>query len=146
GNRTVGGRSVLQGHAALPDPGALEDPLVRRVDVLGELVVRDDPVRDLASEACDRDRGPVSGRADHSPTNTVSTASAATSSPTSARPRPFASGPRTRVNSHSSVSMSPGSTTRLKRQSSMPAKKGILPVWAGSARTGPAPACAIVSS
>ena len=50
----------------------------------------------------------------------------ASSSPTSARPCPFAIGPRTRTNSHSSVSTSPGSTTRLNRQSSMPAKNGDL--------------------
>ena len=41
--------------------------------------------------------------------------------------------------------MSPGSTTRLKRQSSMPAKNGILPAFASSASTATAPACAIAS-
>src|SRR4029079_18120349 len=133
------------GHAALADSSALEDPFVRRVDVLRELLVVDDPVRDLGADPRDRDRRAVSSRADHSPTKTVSTASAATSSSTSARPRPFASGPRTRVNSHSRVSTSPGSTTRLKRQSSMPAKNGILPALAASASTATAPACAIAS-
>ena len=79
------------------------------------------------------------------PTKTVSIASAATSPPTLARPCPFAIGPRTRRNSHSRSSSSPGSTIRLKRQSSIPAKKGTLPRFASSASTATAPHCAIAS-
>src|SRR5581483_9369543 len=143
--RDVGERFLLRGEAPLTDAGALADPFVRRVDPLRELVVRDDAVRHLPAEPGDRDVPACLRFADHCPTNTVSIASAASSSPTSARPFPFAIGPRTRTNSHSSVSTSPGSTTRLKRQSSMPPKNGILPALSSCASTATAPHCAIAS-
>ena len=46
----------------------------------------------------------------------------------------------------SSVRTSPGSTTRLKRQSSMPAKNAIFPRFSSSTRTAIAPVCAIAST
>src|SRR5262249_52120624 len=164
--RDVGERLALVREAALADPGARDDPLVGGVDPLRELVVRDHPVGRMGAEPRDRDVETRLRRADHPApapakpvppllggsveptplaTNTVSIASAASSPPTDAQPCPFAIGPRTRTNSHSSVSTSPGSTTRLKRQSSMPAKNGILPAWSACASTATAPAWAIAS-
>src|SRR4029077_12302969 len=126
---------------------ALHDPLVRRIHELRELVVRDHPLGHVRPEARDRHVDVVARLADHPllPTKTVSIASAATSPSTVARPCPFAIGPRTRRNSHSRSSTSPGSTTRLKRQSSIPAKRGLLPRFASSARTATAPHWAIAS-
>ena len=46
--RDVGQRLLLGREPPLADPGALDDPLVRRVDVLLEVLVREDAVRDVA--------------------------------------------------------------------------------------------------
>ena len=70
---------------------------------------------------------PLAARADHSPTKTVRIACAASSSPTLARA--FALGDRAahaRELALERRSTSPGSTMRLNRQSSMPAKNGDL--------------------
>ena len=61
-----------------------------------------------------------------------------------ALPRP--TGPRIASISQVSVSVSPGETTRLKRQSSIPAKNAILPRFSSSTSTATAPAWAIAST
>src|SRR5262249_10038793 len=135
-----------RGDPALADARPLHDPLVRRVDQLREVIVRDHALGRVRTETRDRDGD--AGVADHAlslPTKTVSIASAATSPSTAARPCPFAIRRRTRRNSHSSSSTSPGSTTLLNRQSSIPAKNGILPSFASCASTATAPHWAIAS-
>ena len=64
GQRDVGQCLVLGGHPPLADAGALHDPLVRRVDVLREVVVRDHAVRDVHAEPGDPDPRAV-GATDH---------------------------------------------------------------------------------
>ena len=99
--------------------------------IVDELVVREHAVRSIGAEPGDRDRRPLR-LADHRSTANVSVARHASSPSTraSALPRPI--GPRTRSSSHRSSSTSPGSTIRLKRQSSMPAKSASLPRFSSS--------------
>ena len=136
GQRDVGQRLVLGGHPPLADPRPLDDPLVGRVDVLREVVVRDDALGDVDAEAGDPDPRPVR-RADHEPWGTgvpqsrdptrpasrsphgaleprqrstanVSVPRAASSPPTCAVALPRPIGPRTWSISQASVSVSPG--------------------------------------
>src|SRR5439155_26294568 len=86
GKRHIGERLLVRDHSPLTDAGALTNPLVRGVDVAAQVVVRDDSVRNVAPEPRDRDLEPRLGGPDHSPTKTVNIASAASSSPTDARP------------------------------------------------------------
>jgi hypothetical protein len=64
GQRDVGERLVLRDHPALADARPLEDPLVRGVDVLREIVVRHDAVGDAHAEPGDPDADAVC-RSDH---------------------------------------------------------------------------------
>ena len=105
--------SLLAGDPPLADPGALDDPLVGRVDELRQLVVRDAPAPARAAEARDPDPGAVGG-ADHRSTAKVRVPRAASSSPTCAVALPRPIGPRTASISHVSVSSSPGSTIALE--------------------------------
>ena len=61
-----------------------------------------------------------------------------------ALPRPI--GPRTTSSVHSSSSSSPGSTIRLKRTSSIPAKSASRPRFSSWESTATAPVCAIAST
>src|SRR5207342_2470009 len=126
---------------------ALDDPLVRRVDVLLEILVREDAVGDVYAEAGDADPLPVRG-ADHDDRSTanVSVPRTASSPFTVARALPLPIGPRTVSRSHSSISSSPGRTTRLKRTSSIPAKRAMRPRFSASLSTATAPAWASAST
>ena len=55
GQRDVGERLVVRGDPPLADPRPLADPLVRGLDDLGELVVRDHLLRHVDAEARDPD-------------------------------------------------------------------------------------------
>src|SRR6187549_3841056 len=66
-------------------------------------------------------------RARHRSTANVNVPRAASSEPTCAVALPRPIGPRTWSISHTRESVSPGETTRLKRQSSIPAKNAIRP-------------------
>ena len=65
GHREVGERLRVRGDAALADARALDDPLVRRVDHLRELVVRDHPLGRVGPEAGDRHVDVAAALADH---------------------------------------------------------------------------------
>ena len=133
--RDIGERLVGRGDPTLADPGALADPLVGGVDVRGQVVVRHHPLGHVHAEAGDPDRA-AAGGADHRSTANVNVPRAASSAPTWAVALPRPIGPRIVSISHVSVRTSPGSTIRLKRQSSMPAKKAILPRFASSDEHG----------
>ena len=127
--RDVGERLVVGGDPPLADPGALDDPLVGRVDELRRssfVITRSGHVD---AETRDPDPHAVRDRSRawniHRSTAKVSVPRAASSSPTCAVAFPRPIGPRTWSISQVSVSVSPGSTMRLKRQSSMPAKNAI---------------------
>ena len=115
---------------------ALDDPLVGRVDQRRQLGVGEHALGHSAAEAGDPDPRRPSPR---SLSTEVSVPRAASSSPTCAVALPRPMGPRTASISQVSVSVSPGSTTRLKRQSSMPAKNAILPRFSSFQRTATAP-------
>ncbi len=70
----------------------------------------------------------------------------ASSSPTRATALPRPTGPRTASSSQVSVSSSPGSTIRLKRTSSIPAKSASLPRFSSSDSAAIAPAWASAST
>ncbi len=82
------------------------DPLVRRVDEPGQIVVRHHPLGDVDAETGDPDPRAVGG-ADHRSTANVSVPRAASSSPTCAVALPRPIGPRTWSISQVSVSVSP---------------------------------------
>ena len=94
---------------------------------LREVVVRDDPRGGVGAEAGDADPR-AGGGADHRSTAKVRVARAASWPSTFARRLAPPIGPRTWSISHvERRGRRPGATMRLKRQSSMPAKKAILP-------------------
>src|SRR5207248_952925 len=126
------------GDAPFTNPGAVHDPLVRCVDDRRELVVRQNPLGCVRPEPRDRDWVSF-GFADHFSTAKVRTALQASSPPTRASALPRPTGPRTRSSSQRSYSTSPGSTMRLKRHSSLPAKKASLPRFSSSLSTATAP-------
>ena len=98
GRRDVGERLLLGRKAPLADAGALDDPLVRRVDELLEILVREDTVRDVDAEAGDADP-PAVGRADHDDRSTakVRVPRTASSPSTVARALPRPIGPAHRL-------------------------------------------------
>jgi hypothetical protein len=59
---------------------------------------------------------------------------------------PLPTGPRTASSVHSKTSSSPGSTIRLKRTSSIPAKSARRPRFSSCESTATAPVCAIAST
>src|SRR5450830_2129599 len=136
----VARRLVHSRDAALADAGAREDPLVRRVEELRDLVVGQHALRHVDAERRDaRPAHQATAKADHSLASPDSMAAASTianmSSPrqaswpstvalTLARP----TGPCTATTSASRRMVSPGFTTRLKRTLSMPTKRPILPL------------------
>src|SRR5581483_2151100 len=96
------------GEPPLADSRPRPDPLVRRVDPLRQLLVRDDVLRRMGAEPGDRDGLPV-GAADHLAAK-VSVPRTASSPPTRAVARPRPTGPRTFSSSQVRISSSPGST------------------------------------
>ena len=94
----VGERLLLGREPALADPGALDDPLVRRVDELLEILVREDAVGHVDAEAGDPDPRAV-GRADHDDWSTanVRVPRTASSPSTVARAFPRPIGPAHRL-------------------------------------------------
>ena len=126
GQRDVAERLVLGRDPPLPDPGSLANPLVGRVDVAGQVVVRHHGRGNVRPEPRDPDPRP-GRRADHRSTANVSVPRAASLPSTVAVALPRPTGPRIASISHVRVSVSPGETTRLNRQSSIPAKNAILP-------------------
>ena len=92
--REIGHRLVRSGDAALANPRALHDPLVRGVDHLRQLVVRHHALGRVRADARDRD-APVRGRAaDHDcSTANVNVPRAASSPSTRASARPLPIGP-----------------------------------------------------
>src|SRR4029079_18491212 len=127
------------------NPRPLDDPLVGCVALWRQLVVRAAPCGDVPAEPRDPDARPV-GRADHRSTAKVSVPRAASSFPTWAVALPRPIGPLTWSISQTSESVSPGETTRLKRQSSIPAKNAIRPRFSSSTRTATAPVWAMAST
>src|SRR6476646_1941114 len=147
GKRDVGEGLVLARDPALADARTLADPFVVRVDERRELVVREHTLRHMAAEAGDRDRLAVRA-ADHgfAPTANVSVPRTASSPSTVAFALPRPTGPRTVSTTQSSVSVSPGRTTRLNLRSSMPAKSASFPWFSGCESTATAPHCASAST
>ena len=128
-------------------PVRVDDPLVGGVDELGHVVVRDHALGDVHAETRDRDRA----RRSPSPITASAVANVrvprtASSSPTRATALPRPTGPRTASSSQVSVSSSPGSTIRLKRTSSIPAKSASLPRFSSSESAAIAPAWASAST
>ena len=101
-------------------------------------------------EPRDRDRDAVRLRRSRAsapaPTAKVSVPRTASWPSTVAFTLPRPTGPRTVSTLHSSVSTSPGRTTRLKRTSSMPAKSASLPAFSGCESTATAPHWASAST
>ena len=144
--RDVGERLVLRRDAPLADPRPLDDPLVRRVDVLREVVVRHHPVGHVHAETGDPDPRAVR-RADH-PAPPRRSACRGPRARRRRAPSPCRgrSG-RAPGRSRSAASASRrAATTRLKRQSSIPAKNAILPRFSSSTSTATAPVWAIAST
>src|SRR5262249_34533953 len=103
--RQIRKRLRFASYPAFADARALHDPLVRGVDHLCEVVVRDHALGRVGAQPGNGYVEVAAPVADHPlslPTKTVSTASTATSPSTLALPCPLAIGPRTRRNSHSS--------------------------------------------
>ena len=94
GERDVGQRLLLGREAPLADARALDDPLVRRVDELREVVVRHDLRRHVHAETGDPDPRAVRF-ADHCSTANVRVPRTASSPSTVARALPRPIGPRT---------------------------------------------------
>src|SRR4029079_14873772 len=130
----------------LPNPRPLADPLVGGLDELGELGVGHDLCRHVDAEPRDANTHALRGAEHQRSTANVSVPRAASASPTCAVAFPRPMGPRIVSISQASVSTSPGSTMRLNRQSSMPAKNAIFPWFSSSTRTAIAPVWAIAST
>ena len=118
---------------ALADPGALDDPLVGRVDELLEILVREDTVGHVDAEAGDPDRAPL---ADPITTLIHRERQRAAHGELAVDGRTRLPAPDRAANGFEvalELERSPGRTTRLKRTPSMPAKSAIRPGPLGSA-------------
>ena len=116
-----------RGDAALADARPLADPLIRRIDRAGELLVRQHPLGRIGAEPGNPHGDAGRCCSDHRSTAKVSLARAASSPSTVAVARPRPMGPRTRSRSQVGSTSLPGSTMRLKRQSSMPRRARACP-------------------
>jgi hypothetical protein len=101
GQGQVGERLVVGRDPPLVDACALDDPLVRGVHHLREVVVRDHVLGRVGADARDRDR-PVRGSDHDCSTAKVSVPRAASCPSTVARALPLPIGPRTCSSAHSS--------------------------------------------